>query len=301
MTKKIDHYFEIQAMWTYRYISIYDNISDIVYESIMQNVIDFLDIFENNYSRFRENSIISILSKKWTIYDPSEELSQMLDLAKSAEKLSKWYFSIFVANVLSNLWYGRLSNNILNQKIPSINKTLKRNKNEISIKDWWNIDFGWFGKGQAIDKISQNIQKFGAKNFTVNGGGDIYTNNNLTEETMVYFQDPKNMDLAIWQSTVNYWWFASSSPFHRNWTQNLQTHHHLINPKTKKSSDWSLLAVYTYHKTKTVMADIASTVIYICKPHEINAFAKLFEVEYLLILPNYQTIMSDNFPGKLYH
>lgn len=293
-------YFEFEAIWTHRYITIYDKISDELQKSVTQKVMDFLHDFEDNYSRFRENSLISQLSKNWYIKNPPIELLQMLYLAKKSEELSDGYFNILIANTLIKLWYGQNLSNVNTSKIPSLNSVASRNADEIILQNWRNLDLWWLGKGRAIDKISELIKGFWIKNFMVNGWWDIYINNSLTDETMVYFQDPQNMSLAIWHASINQWWFASSSPYHRNWSKNWQKYHHLIDPNTWNSSDSPLLWVYIYHKTKAVIADIASTIIYISEPEKIEKIAKSFEVEYLIILPNYQTIMSDNFPWILF-
>lgn len=293
-------YFEFEAIWTHRYITIYDKISDELQKSVTKKVMDFLHDFEDKYSRFHEKSLISQLSKDWYIKNPPIELLQMLNLAKKSEELSDGYFNILIANTLIKLWYGQHISNLNTSKIPSLASVASRNNDEVSLQDWRNLDLWWLGKGRAIDKISELITSFWIANFMVNGWWDIYINNSLTDETMVYFQDPQNMRLAIWHASINQWWFASSSPYHRNWSKNWQKYHHLIDPNTWNSSDSPLLWVYIYHKSKAVIADIASTIIYISEPEKIEKIAKSFEVEYLIILPNYQTIMSDNFPWILY-
>ena len=312
-----NHYSQFESIWTHRYINIYDNISQESFNAIIDKIMVFLDDFQNKYSRFLDNSLVNILAKNWNLDNPPKELLEMIELSQKAEYISEWYFSILVANILIVLWYGQKfdtedtksenTTNIYNQ-IPSIESVLQRNTQKISIKSWFRIDLWWIGKWRAIDHISGIIKSYWIISFMVNWWWDIYVtwsniDNSLTlseEESLVYFQDPLQMDKAIWYATTNTWWFASSSTYHRNRYKSNKKYHHLIDPKSWTSSNSPLLWIYIYHPKNTVIADVASTVLYICPPDRLDKIAKKFWVEYLLILPEYQTIMSPWFPGKLF-
>lgn len=294
MLKQTSHTLSFENLGTHWYISLYDNVSEDQKEILSQTIQTYLGAFERTYSRFRNDSIVAQLSNEWVVENPSQELIDMLTFVVDIEEKSEWYFSILLADTLTSSWYGR---HIWDQKLLDVvplKNILTISSTKITLTPWYSLDFWWFGKWRAVDAIAQIVLNSWIWYATINWGGDIRV---LWEQTLV-LEDPMDHTKSIWEIQITQWWVAASSPNRRKRTHEWKSYHHLINPHTKQSVQSPLMAVHTYAKN-TLLADVASTILFVCPLEKIESIAQKLWVEYFLVFDDYSTVRSKWYPwGK---
>ena len=159
-----------QALGTVWYIELFEQLPSDRLEVLRNDVIQEIISFENKYSRFKSDSLLSLLNKNRTLpYD--EDLALMISLAKDAHTKSDGIFDIFIKHKLEQKGYGGTGDILQGVEEKS---TAHSSEETIILTGTQSIDLGGIGKGFLIDKISRYAQSQGVKEFIVNGGGDMY-------------------------------------------------------------------------------------------------------------------------------
>ncbi len=89
-----------EGIGTHRHIERY---SDLSFDQISEEITALIAHFEQRFSRFDPNSMLSLLNKKRKILTQDSDFFQMLELGREAHKLSDGAFSLFVASDLEAL------------------------------------------------------------------------------------------------------------------------------------------------------------------------------------------------------
>lgn len=252
-------------------------------DDITTKISDFLDEFENKYSRFKKwNYLYNLNKNKFWICD--ENLKTMLNLANKINKITNWNFDITLNPLLENAWYGIFEEKLNEKNIWQEN--IKIFWNLIKLENNINIDLGWIGKWYAIDVIFDIVKKY-SNNFIVNFGGDL----KIAGKQKFYLEDPLNEWKQIWETMLENYSLASSWQNKRNW--------HIIFPKTWKSAD-DKIAVFVKHEFAS-FADCLATGVFASPIDEIDDILKKISwTEILIIMKNGKIWESENFNSKLY-
>lgn len=286
--------FSYENLGTHRYITINDTISEEHKETLNSSIQSYLGSFERMYSRFRNDSIVAQLSNEWVVDNPSQELIDMLTFVLEIEEKSEWYFSILLADTLTSSWYGRHSVDHKALDIVPLNSIITIAPDKISLEPWYSLDFWWFGKWRAVDWVAAIVKDSGIQDAIINGGWDIRVLSNWTPIILI-LEDPIDHSKSIWEISLSQWWVAASSAQRRKRVHEWKNYHHLINPHTKESVQSPLIAVHTYARN-TLLADVASTILFVCPLEKIEPISKKLWVEYLLVFEDYSVIRSKGYP-----
>lgn len=273
--------FEKEALWSILKIITNNEIDN----NILNKIINFVDIFENKYSRFIKNNFLYNLNKYWeSIID--KDFLTLFNLSKTLYKLTDWYFDITIWNILTEYWYWKQYNT--NNIIWFENIIL--NWNQINL-NWTNIDFWALWKWYIID----NIYDFLINNyddFIIDFGWDIKVWN---IEKNIWLEDPIDEKKLIWLIKVQNLSFASSSWNKRKFWNN----HHLINPKNKLSQN-DKISIYLTHKSACI-ADWFSTALFVTPLEKsLKILKKIDWLEWLIISKNWEIYKSKWFNVELY-
>lgn len=258
-----------EGIGTHWWLDILDEVSISNQLIIKNTIINEIKNFETQYSRFKKDSLISQLSSNKFIPEQGSELAEMLNFAEKVRVLTGGYFDISVGYILTNLGYG--------------------NSNS--------IDLGGLGKGWLIDKLAKILKGYNLNNFTINGGGDIYTSG---DKRLFYLENPLNDSEYIGSIVIQNSSIAASSGNKRRWKNNQQNiNHHLINPKNKSSVS-GISGVFTQAKS-ALYADVASTCLFVSPSQFLNQIIDFFEVEYLMVFPDASYTKSYRYSGELFY
>jgi len=276
-----------EALWTHRHISYIAN-----KEEHFWNIEFIIKNFENDYSRFKNDSVINKVNTTKKIM-ATQELSELVNIWLEYYKKTEWFFSMFIWSVLTNLWYDADYSFIVKDKKELPGDCITMNDWEIILSKNTTLDFWWFGKGYLIDKIGNYFTQNGIQNRIINGWWDILIN----QEKSSYFgniwlQHSSKKEMLIWEIQILKWSITCSSVHERKRWKN----HHLIDPKTWKSVLTDIANIYVYSKS-ACKADIASTTLYVCWKENLASYAKKLWVKYIVIFNDSTFIHSKDFPG----
>lgn len=192
-----------------------------------------LEDFENKFSRFRDDSLVSKLNKDKAIKNPDPELVSILNLCKRLYEDTDKTFNILVGDYLEMTGYDKDYN--FDKKIenlpgiPDLESNLKVSDEEITLGEEARIDLGGIGKGFLIDKLAGIFkEELGLSSFLINGGGDIFATEVDSEGFEVALKNP-NEDGYLGKVTLINQGFAGSSPNLRRWKgSDGKTYSHLV-------------------------------------------------------------------------
>ncbi len=254
-------------------------------DNLIQNFLETeITNFNNKYSRFDSNSIISSLNIKKTLENPSIELKFLINIAIEYYTKSNNIFNFLLENELVKSGYGKRFVENSKSKKPNPIKDIEINDNKISIHNG-GVDFGGFGKGYLIDLISKKLHsKFNLNEFIINGGGDIYSFSKSNTPRDFYLQHPIKREKYIGKVSLCNQSLTASSTFIRKW-KNIEKKsvNHLINPKTNKSIEDCAVFVVS---NSAMIADIWATTLSIAKIEEIKNLYRTGEFEFIKIVNN---------------
>ncbi|MEO6729107.1 MAG: FAD:protein FMN transferase [Candidatus Dojkabacteria bacterium] len=288
--------FEFEAIGTHWFIEVYDDIVANDFEIILEKIVEHCKVFENNYSRFKDTSLVSKLNKDKVLNNPSAEFIEILELGKNAKEITDGHFDIAVGKVLENKGYDAVYS--FKSKESKIEKEIIFSKDKIELSENTRIDFGGIGKGYLIDRVSELIMKEGIKYFFINAGGDIYATSNEDEPLEFALENPFALDEMIGTIEIKNKALASSAGNRRKWKdQKGKEHHHLIDMKDNKNIN-TVKGIFI-EGTTTTNADIASTCLFVSPKEMYDKIAKFYGIDYLVVYSDKSFLKTDNYNGKL--
>ncbi len=280
--------WEWEWLWTTWQI-VYEG-SDREHES---NIIDMIEQFDDDYSRFKETSLLSVFNQTKTILNPTKEFSGLLDIWLEAHTKTDGFFSPFVWVVLERLGYDKDYSFQYNWTgyVP-YEEMLTQTGDTFTLWSNSSFDLGWYGKWFLVDKISWYLLSHWIDTRMISWGWDIRIQQDdaslLWKIALVH---PLKKDIFFWEIVLEKWAITCSSWLERQWWHN----HHLINPRNQQPSKSDIVAVYAYHKT-ACWADIASTTLFVCWVEHIESYAQKLGVAYLVLFDDDSYLHSVDFP-----
>jgi FAD:protein FMN transferase len=255
-----------------------------------------VNVFADKFSRFKSGSLVNHFKNSPAgVYKIDPEFAVLLSFAQKLKEITSGQFNPAISELLSLTGYDS-----------SYSFTPQENK----IKDWqiqtWSItedslriegpisfDFGGFGKGYLIDKLSSLITSQGFSNFIVDGGGDMYgTQKGKNQPWNIAIENPHDNTQSIGVIKLDHKGLAVSDIFKRRWNNR----HHIVDPIQKGSAD-NIIAC-------SVLADNAMTAdglttCFMLSPQKLwQNLSQKFHANYLVITSDNQIIVDPNWPGE---
>ena len=225
--------FTFEAIGTHFWIEIFDEITDEQLKATKGRLELLSSSFNEQYSRFRADSQISILNRERRLENPSAECLAILKYGKELYLRGQGTFNILTGHILEARGYDSdySFNAVDGADAPSTCNPLTDltiSENEI-VLSCGNIDLGGYGKGWLIDKLAYDLREQGIEHFLINGGGDMYATSDLNDEAItIYLEHPTNAGQYLIETSLLHQGFAASSPFKRRWKSGDKTYHHVV-------------------------------------------------------------------------
>ncbi len=219
-------------MWTDITISIISKTNP------LEDIYNCFGIFyslEREFSRFQEDSDLSMLNKKRK-FEVSNRFIDILNLSKQIYIDSDGYFNPLVN--LKNIWYSSdFWKWIFEKKEEPGNFDLDKISiiwNFITLKENQNLDFWWIVKWYTVDLVSSYLKEKWYKDFIVNAWWDIYLswNNSLEKTPVVGIDNPFNTKELFATLEIKDKSISTSWTYKRKWNIDKEKFHHILNPKT---------------------------------------------------------------------
>lgn len=285
--------FNFDAIGTKWLIIIEQDLDQYVFEQLKSAVFNRIEVFDQNYSRFRTDSLITKISKNKGSFILPDDAKPMFDLYEKLYELSEGLVTPLIGQLLSDAGYDSdysLSPSKL-RMVPDWKEVMLYNYPYLITEKALLIDVGAAGKGYLIDIIAKIIEDHGISHFSINAGGDIINHDVSYQLSRIGMEHPTCLNQAIGVAKISNGSICGSAGNRRSWAN----FNHIMNPLTKRSPD-HILATWVVADT-TLIADGLSTALYFS---EIPKLKQYYQFEYALISNNLSLEHSDNFPADFF-
>ncbi len=284
-----------KAIGTSWQIDIYQNIDQKKEAEIFSNIKDRIETFESNYSRFRDNSIVTKISKeesKGKIYELPDDAEKMFTLYHDLYVLTDGFFTPLVGNLLSDAGYDAKYSLEKQKELttpPTWDEALEYHRNKLLVKKPVLLDFGAAGKGYIIDIVGELLENNNIYEYCIDAGGDILYKNKTP--IRIGLENPENTGQVIGVYTLNNGGFCGSAGNRRAWGK----FNHIMNPKTLESA--SEIAAIWVTAESTMIADALTTCLFFIPA---KTLARKYDFEYLLMHKDFSIEKSEGFSCEFF-
>lgn len=286
--KKFDYTFK--ALWTICSISII-NENEFGLNEIINKCYEKTLSFEKEFSRFRENSILSKLNKEKKL-EVSDDFLSLIYKSRVIYKLTDWYFNPLI-DVRKIGYTNSFEDNKFEKIDISEDLTFDKVKNYWNLLEIWenmNIDFWSIAKWYLAEKISRFLCESWFQNNLVNMWWDIYASwTNLdNKKWQVAISSPFDKDEVIDIVEISNASVSTSWTYLRNWKIDNQNCHHIRNPYSQTQED-ELVSVTIIDNAWYMSDALATAVIAMWKDKAID-FCRNNWIKFIFILNNWEII-----------
>lgn len=284
--------YSYKALWTICSITIINETEHWLNE-IINDCYEKTLAFEQEFSRFKEDSILSILNKQKK-QEVSEEFLSLIYKSREVYRFTHWYFNPLI-NV-RKIWYTH-SFDENNFEIWEWDEDLsfdaiKNYGNLLEIGNNMNIDFWSIAKWYVSEKISKYIVLKWYKNNLVNMWWDIYANwFNLEQKkwkigiTSPFWNDKPIDEIEISNASI-----STSGTYLRNWEISGKKYHHIRNPYSTELEK-ELVSVTIVNNTWYMSDALATAVMAMWKKKWID-FCNKNGIQFMFVLNTWEIIKN---------
>jgi len=248
---------------------------------------------EQKYSRYRDDSILSVINKNaGKLTDIDEETHWLLNYALVCFEQSDGLFDIS-SGVLRQAWNFKEkkcpSEKQLQSLLPRIGyNRIMLQKNKLQMPADMELDLGGIGKEYAADCVAGIARKAGIGNGIIDLGGDLnilgpQRKAGQEQPHQLGVRNPRSPQNAIAQLPVFSGGMATSGDYERYFEINNQRYCHLLNPATGYPvSYWASATVLA---PTTLLAGTLSTIAML-KQQQADDWLRELNLHALLIRPD---------------
>lgn len=282
--------YTFEAIGTHWEIEIKEELSKERESSLYKKILDRIEIFDKDYSRFRQDSLVTKISKFPGDYEMPDDFEKMFLCYKKAYEVTGGLVTPLVGDVLVALGYDEKYSLEKKEAKLALNfdEILEWRKPILSVKKPTVLDFGAGGKGYLVDIVSEIIETEGVKKYTVDASGDMRSRG---DEIKVGLEHPDQNDAVIGVVKLKDQSLCGSSGNRRKWADM----HHVVNPKTLVSPK-EVVSVWVISDS-TLFSDILTTCLFFTSPNELK---KEFKFEYFILKSDFTFEKSDNFVSEIF-
>ncbi len=249
--------------------------------------------FENDYSRFKDNSLISRMSKVIGEHHLPEDAEKLMNFYFKLNRVTGGKFTPLVGDLLNRAGYDKDYSFVPKgslQHIPDLKNVCKYSFPKINIHKRYQWDFGAAGKGYLIDILKELLDDMKVVECCIDAGGDICYKSN-SKSLRIGLEDPNNFENVLGVVEVLNQSLCGSSGSRRHWSR----YHHILDPIALHSPN-SILSTWVL-ADDTMTADGIATSLFFTEPDKLS---KDFVFDYLILNSDYSVKKSANFLAELF-
>ncbi len=302
----IEPTWEFEAIGTHWRVTLFEEASDGQKEALFELIQKRIAEFDKNYSRFRDDSLVALMSRTAGEYTLPDDARRMFDVYRRMYDVTGGLVTPLVGKVLVDAGYDSAYS--LVQKKMSRPKgwddVLGYDFPELLVREPALLDFGAGGKGYLVDIVGELLEEHSVRSYCVDAGGDMRHRSVVGAGVESVFlrvglENPEQTDEVIGVATIANQSLCGSAGNRRRWpvTHN-GTHgtlHHIINPRTLSSPE-HILAVWVIADT-TLLADILTTALFFVSPDTLTPH---FDFQFLILHADHSVTSPPNFPAELF-
>ncbi len=285
--------FNFDAIGTGWQIDIYIELSKSDEDLLFSNIKERIDIFDKHYSRFRSDSLVTLMSQKEGEYDMPEDSKDLFEIYYDIYLKTNGLVTPLIGNLISDAGYDAQYTLQRKRELvmpPTWEDTVEFKLPKLKIKKPVLLDFGAAGKGYLVDIISKLLEEKGYTSYCIDAGGDIYYNGG--NFIRIGLESPNNLEEVIGVCELYSSSSICGSAGNRRAWQNFT---HIINPRTL-SSPTNIIATWVMSK-KTIVSDMMATCLFFVEPEKLKGD---YDFEYLILYRDGAFRKSDNFKGEVF-
>lgn len=284
--------FTFDGIGTKWVIDIYKKLSERKEGELLSKIKARVSVFDKAYSRFREDSLVTKMSRETGTFLLPEDAELIMKLYKDLYDLTGGLVTPLVGNLISDAGYDAKYS--LKQKgefapVPAWDEVMEYIKPHLHIKKPVILDFGAAGKGYLVDLVGKVLEENGVFEYCIDAGGDILHKGSVP--IRIGLENPENIKEVVGVYTLQNGSICGSAGNRRVWGNFT----HIFNPKTLKSQK-SILAVWVVAKT-AIVADALATCLFFVPA---STLTKSYDFEYLLIHNDRSVEKSANFSDEIF-
>lgn len=286
--------FVFAAIGTTWRIDFFEPVSPSFIEGVMTEVHERIAVFDRVYSRFRDDSLVTAMSRAPGTYEFPPDATALFTLYHELYELTDGLVTPLIGQVLIEAGYDAHYSLIPKElhEPPRWDEAIEFcAPHTLIMKKPIMLDVGAMGKGYLIDLVSDVLWQRGLRAYCIDAGGDILYRIPTQEPLEIALEHPSDAESAVGVAALLNTSICGSAGNRRTWAD----FHHIINPKTLRSSR-EILAVWTVAKT-TLLADAMSTALFFVSGDQLRA---KYQFEYLILSPDMSVQGSPGFPARLF-
>lgn len=263
---------------------------------IRERVAARIEEFDQNYSRFRSDSLVHQMSEIAGTYELPTDAKPLFDLYQTLYKATDGAVTPLIGQLLVDAGYDA-SYSLKNHELrtpPIWEEVLEYSFPSLTLKQPALLDLGAAGKGYLVDLVGELLEQQGIASYSIDAGGDIRVRA-LAEPHRIGLEHPEDPTQVLGVATLTKQSICGSAGNRRAWGD----FHHIFDPAIQKSVQ-DVRAVWVVANT-TLLADGISTALFFVDPILLQErMGGNYPFEYFVVYPDYSFVHSPKFPAEFF-
>jgi len=251
------------------------------------------EAFDKAWSRFRDDSLVTVMSRKAGTYDLSTDGFAIMQLYERLYRATDGLVTPLIGQVMADAGYDA-AYSFEQKKLqhpPKWEDVISYDEKHITVAKPVLLDFGAAGKGYLVDVVAELLRQAGLTSFVINASGDIVHRSDDSRSMEVGLENPMDTSEVIGLTMLCNGSLCASSGSRRKW----QDMHHIINPATLQPAN-QIIATWVI-AGDTMTADGLATALFFVPPERL---LRDFSFEYAALDNAMLLSRSKNFPLKTF-
>jgi len=280
----------IGTVWT---IELFDEIPAGNAAMLERSVRSRIEKFDKTYSRFRDDSMVTLMAREAGRYRLPDDAATLLDVYHKLYQTTDGQLTPLIGQTLADAGYDAAYSFKPGAVTapPKWEDVLEYDHPHLIVKQAALLDFGAAGKGYLADIIAGIIQHNGRHNFCINAGGDFVYRTTSSRTLKIGLEHPTDPDMVIGVAKIHNQSLCGSSGSRRTWDK----YHHIINPHTL-TSPRDIAAVWVTAENGLI-ADGVATALFFVSPAKLRL---QFAFEYAIVRSDMSLQYSPRFPAEFF-
>jgi FAD:protein FMN transferase len=263
-------------------------------DGIKATVSNRIEEFDQVYSRFRDDSVVTEISRRAHTIELPEDAIGLFALYKALYDATGGALSPLVGDALNHLGYDA-SYRLTSlpgppPPVPAFDEVLSLEGRTLTCYRPVTIDIGAVGKGYLVDIVGKLLEDEGITAFTIDASGDLLHRGDSPES--VGLENPRDPERVVGVATVANGALAASATNRRMWGDGV---HHIIDGLTGLPTA-SIEATFVIADS-AALADGVATALFMATPEEL---APVGDYEWLIMSSDGSLRASPRFPGEVF-
>ena len=286
---------EFDAIGTHWNIDLPETLDATTVSSVLVRIHARIETFDQAYSRFRADSLVTQISQASGRYQFSSDASVLFTWYRLLYDLTNGAVTPLIGNALSDAGYDAdyslIEKPMTSPKAWDAVMRFDSSTNILETSEPILLDFGAAGKGYLIDIVASILREAGIDSYCIDAGGDIAYRSESKEPRLIGLENPHDTSEAIGIATITNQSICGSAGNRRRWGR----FHHTLDPRTLTSPN-KIAAVWVV-ADGTMVADGLTTALNFVSPEVLLA---AIPFSFAILGNDARLSASPNFPAEFF-